>query len=66
MRKLHRIVISEKIVKFAHRSQITSWLLPPDIQWVVNPDCTADIPDTVAGAKMKLTFQEAKLQTLLS
>jgi hypothetical protein len=44
----------------ACRSQIPSWLCP-DIQWVFNLDCTADIPDTVAGAKMKLTFQEAKM-----
>jgi hypothetical protein len=33
----------------------------PNIQWVFNLDCTADIPDTVAGARMKLAFQEAKM-----
>ncbi len=49
MRKLHRIIISERVLA-----------LLPNIKWVFN--FTADM----AGTMMKLTFQEAKLQTPLS
>ena len=50
MRKLHRIVISERVLR----------LCSPNIKWVFN--FTADM----AGAMMKLTLQESKLQTPLS
>ena len=49
---------SEKVVEFAHRFQITPWsYFQPDIQWVINPGGTGDIPDAVViGAQMGLTF----------
>lgn len=59
MRKLHRTVMSEVVELLADLKYPLG--SAPDIQWVFNLDCTADIPDTVAGAKMKLTFQEAKM-----
>jgi hypothetical protein len=60
MRKLHRTVMSEKVVELLADLKYPLGSAP-DIQWVFNLDCTADIPDTVAGARMKLTFQEAKM-----
>lgn len=49
---------SEKVVEFAHRFQITPWsYFQPDIQWVIDPGGTGDIPDAVViGAQMGLTF----------
>lgn len=49
---------SEKVVEFAHRIQITPWsYFQPDIQWVINPGGTGEIPDAVViGAQMGVTF----------
>ncbi|MEO7932334.1 MAG: carbohydrate porin [Chthoniobacterales bacterium] len=49
---------SEKIVELAHRFQVTKWsYFQPDVQWVIDPSGTGDIPDAVViGAQMGLTF----------
>jgi porin len=49
---------SEKVVEMAHRLQITPWsYFQPDVQWVINPGGTGDIPDAVViGAQMGVTF----------
>jgi porin len=49
---------SEKVVEFAHRFQLKRWsYFQPDIQYVIDPGGTGDIPDAVViGAEMGLTF----------
>jgi len=49
---------SEKVIEFAHRFQLTKWsYFQPDIQWVIDPGGTGDIPDAVViGAQMGVTF----------
>jgi porin len=49
---------SEKVVEFAHRFQVTPWsYFQPDIQYVIHPGGTGDIPDAVViGAQMGVTF----------
>ena len=53
-----RLAESEKVVELAHRFQLTSWsYFQPDIQYVINPGGTGDIPDAVVmGAQMGFTF----------
>jgi porin len=49
---------SEKVIEFAHRFQLTAWsYFQPDIQYVIDPGGTGDIPDAVViGAQMGFTF----------
>ena len=49
---------SEKVFEVAHRFQITRWAyLQPDLQYVIDPGGTGDIPDAVViGAQMGVTF----------
>jgi porin len=49
---------AEEVVEFAHRFQVTPWsYFQPDIQYVINPGGTGDIPDAVViGAQMGVTF----------
>lgn len=49
---------SEKVVELAHRFQLTRWsYFQPDIQIVIDPGGTGDIPDAVViGAQMGVTF----------
>jgi porin len=49
---------SEKVIEFAHRFQLTKWsYFQPDIQWVIDPGGTGDIPNAVViGAQMGVTF----------
>ncbi|MEY2490290.1 MAG: porin [Verrucomicrobiota bacterium] len=49
---------SEKVVELAHRFQLTPWsYFQPDIQYVIDPGGTGDIPDAVViGAQMGFTF----------
>jgi len=49
---------SEKVLEFAHRFQVTKWgYFQPDLQWVIDPGGTGDIPDAVViGAQMGITF----------
>jgi porin len=49
---------SEKVVEFGHRFQLTRWsYFQPDIQYVIDPGGTGDVPDAVViGAEMGLTF----------
>ena len=49
---------SEKVIEFAHRFQLTPWsYFQPDIQYVIDPGGTGDIPDAVViGAQMGFTF----------
>jgi porin len=49
---------SEKVIEVAHRFQLTPWsYFQPDIQYVVDPGGTGDIPDAlVIGAQMGFTF----------
>jgi porin len=53
-----RLAESEKVVEFAHRFQLTPWsYFQPDIQYVIDPGGTGDIPDAVViGAQMGFTF----------
>ena len=53
-----RLAESEKVVEFAHRFQLTPWsYFQPDIQYVIDPGGTADIPDAIIiGAQMGFTF----------
>jgi porin len=53
-----RLAESEKVVEFAHRFQLTPWsYFQPDIQYVIAPGGTGDIPDVVViGAQMGFTF----------
>jgi porin len=53
-----RLAESEKVVEFAHRFQLTPWsYFQPDIQYVIDPGGTGDIPDVlVIGAQMGFTF----------
>jgi porin len=46
------------VVEFAHRFQLTPWsYFQPDIQYVIDPGGTGDIPDAVViGAQMGFTF----------
>lgn len=49
---------SEKVLEVAHRFQVTNWAyFQPDLQWVIDPGGTGDIPDAVViGAQMGVTF----------
>lgn len=49
---------SEKVIEFAHRFQVTRWsYFQPDLQWVIDPGGTGDIPNAVViGAQMGMTF----------
>lgn len=49
---------SEKVLEFAHRFQLKKWAyFQPDLQWVIDPGGTGDIPDAVViGAQMGVTF----------
>jgi len=49
---------SEKVIEVAHRFQLTSWsYFQPDIQYVIDPGGTGDIPNAlVVGAQMGFTF----------
>lgn len=49
---------AEKVIEVAHRFQITKWsYFQPDLQYVVDPGGTGDIPDVVViGAQMGVTF----------
>ena len=49
---------SEKVLEFAHRFQLTPWsYIQPDIQYVIDPGGTGDIPDAVViGAQMGVVF----------
>ena len=49
---------SEKVLEVAHRFQVTPWsYFQPDIQYVIDPGGTSDIPDAVViGAQMGVTF----------
>ena len=49
---------SEKVIEVAHRFQLTPWsYFQPDIQYVVDPGGTGDIPDAIViGAQMGFTF----------
>jgi carbohydrate-selective porin OprB len=53
-----RLAESEKVVEIAHRVQLTPWsYFQPDIQYVIHPGGTGDIPDAVViGAQMVFTF----------
>jgi porin len=53
-----RLAESEKVVELAHRFQLTRWsYFQPDIQIVIDPGGTGDIPDAVViGAEMGVTF----------
>lgn len=53
-----RLAESEKVVEVAHRFQLTPWsYFQPDIQYVISPGGTGDIPDAVViGAQMGFTF----------
>ena len=49
---------SEKVIEFGHRFQVTKWsYIQPDLQWVIDPGGTGDIPNAVViGAEMGVTF----------
>jgi porin len=49
---------SEEVIEVGHRFQITRWsYLQPDLQWVIDPGGTGDIPNAVVvGAQMGVTF----------
>jgi porin len=49
---------SEKVIEFGHRFQLTKWsYIQPDLQWVIDPGGTGDIPNAVViGAEMGVTF----------
>ncbi len=49
---------SEKVLEFGHRFQVTKWsYIQPDLQYVIDPGGTGDIPDAVViGAQMGVTF----------
>ena len=49
---------SEKVLEFGHRFQVTKWsYFQPDLQYVIDPGGTGDIPDAVViGAQMGVTF----------
>jgi porin len=49
---------SEKVLEFGHRFQVTKWsYFQPDLQYVIDPGGTGDIPDVVViGAQMGVTF----------
>lgn len=53
-----RLAQSEKVIEIAHRFQLTRWsYFQPDIQYVIDPGGTGDIPDAlVIGAQMGFTF----------
>jgi porin len=53
-----RLAESEKVVEFAHRFQLAPWsYFQPDIQYVIDPGGTGDVPDAVViGAQMGFTF----------
>jgi len=54
----HGSAHSEKVLEFAHRFQLTHWgYFQPDIQYVIDPGGTGDIPNAVViGAQMGVTF----------
>jgi len=49
---------SEKVLEFGHRFQVTKWsYFQPDLQYVIDPGGTGDIPDAVViGWQMGITF----------
>ena len=49
---------SEKVLEVGHRFQVTKWsYFQPDLQYVIDPGGTGDIPDAVViGAEMGVTF----------
>jgi porin len=49
---------SEKVIEFGHRFAITRWsYFQPDLQYVIDPGGTGDIPNAVViGAQMGVTF----------
>jgi porin len=49
---------SEKVIEVGHRFQVTKWsYIQPDVQWVIDPGGTGDIPNAVViGAQMGVTF----------
>jgi porin len=49
---------SEKVIEVGHRFQVTKWsYIQPDLQWVIDPGGTGDIPNAVViGAQMGVTF----------
>jgi porin len=49
---------SEKVLEVGHRFQVTKWsYIQPDLQYVIDPGGTGDIPDAVViGAQMGVTF----------
>jgi porin len=53
-----RLADSEKVVELGHRFQLTRWsYFQPDIQIVIDPGGTGDIPNAVVlGAQMGVTF----------
>lgn len=53
-----RAARSEEVIELAHRFQVTPWsYVQPDIQYVIHPGGTGDIPDAIViGAQMGLTF----------
>lgn len=53
-----RLAESEKVLEVAHRFQLTPWsYFQPDLQYVIDPGGTGDIPDAVViGAQMGVTF----------
>ena len=49
---------SEKVFEIGHRFQVTKWsYFQPDLQWVIDPGGTGDIPNAVViGAQMGVIF----------
>jgi len=49
---------SEKVLEVGHRFQVTKWsYIQPDLQYVIDPGGTGDIPDVVViGAQIGVTF----------
>jgi porin len=46
------------VLEIGHRFQVTKWsYIQPDLQYVIDPGGTGDIPDAVViGAQMGVTF----------
>jgi len=57
-RRYGALADSEKVIEFGHRFQVTKWsYIQPDLQWVIDPGGTGDIPNAVViGAEMGVTF----------
>jgi porin len=58
LRRRGALADSEKVIEFGHRFQVTKWsYIQPDLQWVIDPGGTGDIPNAVViGAEMGVTF----------